>query len=210
MGPTLRATSNESSSGSESNSEIDDDKKRDPSWVQENSTVLLSVASVVLASILAGIFTLLGSQIGAGGALNAGIAQQQAVRESTQSEESRKKRGEVYAAMLDSAESYRILVAEVAGSSPLQLAPERLEDIRNGNKDIGSKLNMVYIYGSDEGLVATLDLVDTVGVDILSVASLNEYVFQKLDEKEYNEAFAKLRRVMCREASAQPRASCLN
>ncbi|MFS8100893.1 hypothetical protein LFM09_27575 [Lentzea alba] len=186
----------------------------EPSWFHKNSTLLITITGTLLVAILSGIFALVGSRIGADGAFRAGIAQQQAALDSTRTEEARKKRGEVYAALLESADALeaeidRVVRAQERNNSNTYEDLARLiaaSTLQKGNMDMRSKMNQVYVYGSDEGLAAALELESTVMLDLQP--TVDTVKIEKVKTDEYLKNYGALQRVMCREASAQPRRGC--
>lgn len=179
-----------------------------PTWVREHSTLLISMIGGLLVAVLSGVFALLGSSIGADGASRAGIAQQQAAADAARADEARKKRADVYGAFLDAAGPYEVAINQLfyslnrlpksTSSAPYVPGDAILAAVR----DFTSKFRAVHTYGSDAGYEAAKKLKAIFPLD------QNLYPVRIVDREAFDQAYDDLMRVMCREASAQPRPGC--
>lgn len=173
------------------------------------------------AVLIAGIFTIYAAQMSAKATLGAAISQQQAASDAARSEEARKKRGEIYATLLDSAALFSDYVAGFQGrksefyadpANERKIYSATLQEAEEQNKyrsDFQSRFNQAYIYASDEGYAAAERLY-SVFRDSGATLSLRWHLHPSIDLNldRYNAAYDDLRKLMCREASAKPRKEC--
>ncbi len=165
--------------------------------------------AVVLAALVAAAAALGGNAIGASGAYNAAVAQQEAGAAAAAEREVRTKRGEVYAAYLGAANQYVIenskMIRELESSeaNPDNLNPAVLNSWLSARSDYQGEINRVYVYGSDRAWELHRDLAAA-----LPPALGSEIEFKKVNDHAFTTAYQEFQKVVCLEVPAIPRRGC--
>ncbi|WP_143138898.1 hypothetical protein [Lentzea waywayandensis] len=194
----------------------------DRSWRDRHPTAVFLATSIVVP-LLAAAAAIVGSRIGADGALTAAIAQQEQSLKLVRAEEARKKRGEVYAELIDAANSFADFIDNLRATArryeeedsrraPGTYVPNDVEinDEARVRAAFISKLNQVFVYGSDEGY-ATAEELRTLFGDGKALTPVRQRLNPAeigIERPAYDAALKKLQLLMCREVSAEPRPSC--
>lgn len=132
----------------------------------------------------------------------------------TRAAEERSIRADSYLTLLDSAHTYSQRTADLmtlvrtTGGAPEAVADlpasPVLGDWLDARAAFQENLNRVYVYGSEKGWKATLELAGA-----LPYAQGNEIEFVDV-AAEFSTAYREVLRVMCEEATVSPRHECVN
>lgn len=186
-------------------------------FLKRHFNLLVSSTLALLVASITAVATLLGATVGAQGAYQAGLSQQNAAAKTERDDVARSKRAEIYAAFLKAADEMYTLNNEFYTFNYLQEIKEiakgsrfpKLDTWNAANINFQVQANQIYVYGTDQAWEAALEIINilppTVTGDLRLIGPPKP---KEINGGDFASAYSELLGTMCREASAQPRKGC--
>lgn len=199
------------------------DRAGGPPW-------LYLVIVPVISALFSGLAAVYGAQSGAAKANEGAIAVQRQIMNEQRAREDRKTKEEVYLKFLDNADTYNTDTNKATScldgarkqarstnsseSTAFLDCTAELNDLRSSRYAFQGSINEVYIYGSNEALLASQQVAYTLPASIGSstiggrgIPRIGQLLTER-DQREFTRAYSDFLTVACNEVPARRRSNC--